>query len=938
MIPAVGSSSGNEVEVASASRGKDGGGRGRKSKFEDVRRSHLNLCSGFDRRGRYFAIGYDNGVIAIWDMVTKSMATSIQDERCRAIASVDWGRQSRRLLTTRRDVCGEATLWRFDGATQTMPPRGEIDTMPERPPHHERWPRKDVSYLSAHEEKASSSADVVHVRIARFHPKRTDVCVLCPRTQCPRVVLFSKNDVPLRRISVTRASHREKTVTRWYDPVATFSRRNANVLFVSTGGSTRDHVRDTLLYCDVSSIVRSTSSSSTPSRDTIVAKTCQGIQLGNARIVDVVTSRSNDLILMTCTDRSMYLYRADIAAVASTPTHQHMHTAVRDVTCTLLHRFVDTVNRQAWLSGRFSGDGEYVAATGSIDGAVVVWNTAGRVMRKLPRGSSRCVRIDWHPRRPTIAASTATGHVLLYTKQFKPQWTAFAPTFVPVEANTVYVEREDEFDIWDENGLIEREHHCDLRSPQSRKSRSSNARTDRVLDIMNRVHVFSSDDEDEDFSFPVTLDRAIGVEDEEEEEEEEDEEDMVNDGEVVMTDEKYEDAIVLDKTASAPRAESKTLSQRERSKRDADGLDVGARISVYWPGESTWFEGHVADVNESTRTYKIVFDDGDVIEYENFKTQETWMVLKGQTSQKRKRRKQGGERPSANKNTGRVSGYNLFTREAGVPFKDAGAAWRGLSDSERRGWNKKASKNVDGAAVMPQKKKKKKAGRVSGYNLFMREAGVPFKEAGAAWRGLSDAERADWNAKASKSVGSTVMGHHQTTKKRKNKKTTKSMTETRDSSRSTRPVVTPASSMRNVSPAHTMMRRPVVSPANSMIRSPSPMTASLPSDPRLQKPKPTDPRLQQLKQMDPRLQQLKPMDPRLQQLKPTDPRLQKPKPTDPRLQKLNPTDPRQQKPKPTDPRLQKPKPTDPRLQKPKPTDPRLQQRNRCIRTNRSTPS
>ena len=49
----------------------------------------------------------------------------------------------------------------------------------------------------------------------------------------------------------------------------------------------------------------------------------------------------------------------------------------------------------------------------------------------------------------------------------------------------------------------------------------------------------------------------------------------------------------------------------------------------------------------------------------------------------------------------------------------------------------------------PAKEEKEKKSRgPSGYNLFVREQGIPFKSAGTAWKALSDLERDRWNAKA----------------------------------------------------------------------------------------------------------------------------------------------------------------------------------------------
>lgn len=50
--------------------------------------------------------------------------------------------------------------------------------------------------------------------------------------------------------------------------------------------------------------------------------------------------------------------------------------------------------------------------------------------------------------------------------------------------------------------------------------------------------------------------------------------------------------------------------------------------------------------------------------------------------------------------------------------------------------------------VKQEKEKLKKSRGASGYNLFIREQGISFKNAGSAWKSLSDSERDNWNIKA----------------------------------------------------------------------------------------------------------------------------------------------------------------------------------------------
>ena len=61
--------------------------------------------------------------------------------------------------------------------------------------------------------------------------------------------------------------------------------------------------------------------------------------------------------------------------------------------------------------------------------------------------------------------------------------------------------------------------------------------------------------------------------------------------------------------------------------------------------------------------------------------------------EKPKEEKPKEEKPKAEKKPRGPSGYNLFVRDGGISFKNAGAAWKALSESERESWNAKAKAN-----------------------------------------------------------------------------------------------------------------------------------------------------------------------------------------------------------------------------------------------------
>ena len=77
----------------------------------------------------------------------------------------------------------------------------------------------------------------------------------------------------------------------------------------------------------------------------------------------------------------------------------------------------------------------------------------------------------------------------------------------------------------------------------------------------------------------------------------------------------------------------------------------------------------------------------------------------------------------------------------GLPIKSSSTIKQ--SSTVKGSVSGKGSKKVE----KPEKEKPKARGP-TGYNLYVRESGISFKNAGASWRALSDSEKAEWNARA----------------------------------------------------------------------------------------------------------------------------------------------------------------------------------------------
>ncbi|EEB07667.1 Set1C complex subunit Swd1 [Schizosaccharomyces japonicus yFS275] len=118
------------------------------------------------------------------------------------------------------------------------------------------------------------------------------------------------------------------------------------------------------------------------------------------------------------------------------------------------HKFQDVVNKLQWNACGFSPTGEYVLATAyQAAHAIYIWERSmGSLVRILEGPKEELVDVDWHPVFPRIAAvGLDTGSIYIWSAKQEESWSAFAPDFQELKENIDYEEKEDEFDIYDED-------------------------------------------------------------------------------------------------------------------------------------------------------------------------------------------------------------------------------------------------------------------------------------------------------------------------------------------------------------------------------------------------------------------------------------------------------------------------------------------------------
>eukprot|EP01102_Stenamoeba_stenopodia_P009027 TRINITY_DN2648_c0_g1_i3.p1 TRINITY_DN2648_c0_g1~~TRINITY_DN2648_c0_g1_i3.p1 ORF type:complete len:332 (-),score=70.77 TRINITY_DN2648_c0_g1_i3:41-1036(-) len=198
---------------------------------------------------------------------------------------------------------------------------------------------------------------------------------------------------------------------------------------------------------------------------------------GGAGIKSIQFSRNGKFFLVNSNDKMVRVFDKESSA--------------------LLREFQDLINKMQWKQACFSSDTDYIIG-GSAQKAehnIYIWNRSdGQLVKILEGPKEGILDLAWHPLRPIIGSVAATsGLVYIWSTNYTENWSAFAPDFKELEENVEYVEREDEFDIVEE---------------QEQKRRQEE-NEDEEVDIMTieKISAFSSDEDDDLFFLPTVPER-----------------------------------------------------------------------------------------------------------------------------------------------------------------------------------------------------------------------------------------------------------------------------------------------------------------------------------------------------------------------------------------------------------------------------------------------
>jgi WD40 repeat protein len=237
---------------------------------------------------------------------------------------------------------------------------------------------------------------------------------------------------------------------------------------------------------------------------------------GGAAAYQIIISRNGKLLLINSADCALRLYNVedvcekyDVDSRRGNSQEDNPGSAsdkqITKHVDNVRPRYVfhDNISKAPFASCDFSGDGEFVVGGCNSfpqpgdNYKLFLWNCiTGDLVDQLTGPVSSLYSVSCHPTRPFIAVGTSDDIIDVWGSRI--DWVAFAPDFQALQQNELYEEREDEFDIVDdEDAAGEGDHKKSSLADNQASTEEEN------VDIMtiDKIPAFDSDSEDESSVF-----------------------------------------------------------------------------------------------------------------------------------------------------------------------------------------------------------------------------------------------------------------------------------------------------------------------------------------------------------------------------------------------------------------------------------------------------
>lgn len=385
----------------------------------------------FNHKGDYLALGLADGSIVIFDMASMGVVAQLKGGHVRPITSISWSRDGRYLLSSARDW--RCKLW--DLAAVLEPNQTVVGEIKFDGP----------------------------IWMATLHPYHNQVMAATLFEEDPVVVDFSLGKPIVHRLPTNPTGHeaKDKHVTL----VSTFT-PNGRYLFTGTLKG----------WINVFEFDDENDERAAP-------KLVHLTKICNSNIKLLCISPNGGMLAVNSSDRIIRQVRLPDMYQVQDPEQWEFEVE---------HKYQDVVNRLQWNSVSFNHNGDFLCAStyGNSSHDLYMWETQLGSLTKILEGSSEeLVDVKWnYPRCMIGSTGLDLGHVYLWLIRFPQKWSALAPDFVEVEENIEYQEKEDEFDIIDEDELHrkrreEQDFDVDIMTPETTDARGFQIEQSFVIPI-----------------------------------------------------------------------------------------------------------------------------------------------------------------------------------------------------------------------------------------------------------------------------------------------------------------------------------------------------------------------------------------------------------------------------------------------------------------------
>ncbi|KAF8075966.1 WD40 repeat-like protein [Lyophyllum atratum] len=350
------------------------------------------LFARFDPSGRYIGVGGTSGAAAIWDLETRARIRWLEGH-VKAVTSLDWSSSSRWVLTSSKDW----NVIKWDLASKCDPIQRHSTI------------RFDGPVVSA-----------------SFHPRNSNI-ILALLSSGEAFVSDLRKDqrsrVELCEVQDESDSEEHSSRLRSMMTVARFDPSGKHIFVGTSSGSI---------------LVFNARTKTMIARHKITgAGTMKGLDF----------AKSGRRLVTNSSDRTLRQFNLPIYPPPNADGE-------------FIDEELEPTHRRQWYGMSYSPDGEWLAG-GAADPAthkIYIWDISndGQFASALDGGREPLVHLHWHPSKSSIASTTNHGNILIWHCPNPERWGAFAGGFEEVDENVEYEEKEDEFDIEDEEDILKR--------------------------------------------------------------------------------------------------------------------------------------------------------------------------------------------------------------------------------------------------------------------------------------------------------------------------------------------------------------------------------------------------------------------------------------------------------------------------------------------------